>query len=95
VLYGQSLILAKLCLKEVEQSKPLTIRAAVDQRFISSDRRGRYRAGSADWLAQVRPGQIGDDLLYGAEEKYLVFYNGSAERSAKLLAVKILERLAV
>src|SRR6185295_14970913 len=53
------------------------------------------RTGCTDGLRQVRPQQVLPNALYCGEVKDLVLHHRTANRAAELLAVKVLERLAV
>src|SRR5262249_31406288 len=91
----QPLVLSKLALEEIQQRKPLTIGAAVDQRFVCGHGRSRNRAWRSDRNAEVGASEIRNDLLKRTEEENLVFYDRSADGSAELLSMKIGEWLVV
>ena len=54
-----------------------------------------HRAGRADGLGEVRPLQVLADALEGDEEEGLVLHDRAAEGAAELLAVEVLQGLAV
>src|SRR5262249_27107554 len=98
MLDRQSFLLVLRGPEEVEQGEALAIEVAADQSGVGrvSDHRRLHRAGCAtDLRAQVRAGEDLEDLPPGAEEKHLVLDDGPANGAAKLLAMKVLERLAV
>src|SRR5262249_39235470 len=95
VLNRQTLVLVAVRFEEVNQCKPLAVRAAVNQRFIGGNRGSRNRTGRTDWLAKIGSRKILEDLLEGPEKEHFVFDYGSADCAAKLLPAEVGQRLSI
>ena len=91
----QSFFLIARGAHEIEQRETLAVFAAVDQRFVSDDRRVGNRARRADRFAEVRARQVFVDAFEREEEKGAILFDRTADREAILLAMEVLERLAV
>ncbi len=98
MFYRQALVLAHAGIHEVEQGQPLTIRIGFNLRIGNvgiEDRIGDGAGGAAKSFAQVWTSKIGANVLDGAEEKHFVLYDRPAKRSAKLIAIEVLERFSI
>src|SRR4029077_8954095 len=84
-------------LNKVDQRHTLTIRAGINQGFMGwvCNHRSGDAAGCADRLAQVCARQLLANPFKRKEEKRFVLLDRSANRAAKLLATKILQRFTI
>ena len=94
--HGQTLILSTGRLNKIDQCQPLTIRAGINQGFMSwvCNNRSCDATGCADRIAEICTRQSFANPLKREEEKRFVLLDRSANRAAELLATKILERFA-
>ena len=95
MLDGLAIVLPYAALQEVQQCHPLAFRTAVDHRVIDPHRGTRYGACCSQRRAQIGAGQVCDNLFKRSEKKHLVLDDRPADRSAKLVAAKVLERFAI
>src|SRR4051794_5511601 len=96
MLDGQALLLAARRAEEREQREPLAICVRVDERFVCEDgRRGDGAGRVASLLREIRAREVLEYLFVRDEEESLVLLYGATDVSAKLLAVKVLQGLAV
>src|SRR5262249_17576517 len=93
VFHRQAFVLIAGALKEVEQSDALAFGISSNQSVTTSDHWST--CACAQWSAQIRPIEVFQNLLNGAEEEHLLLNDWTTDRSTKLLAVKVLQRLAV
>ena len=95
MLHRQPFVLAPGGLDKVDQRQSLTVRAGINQRLVGRNDWRRDRARSTNRIAEVSSRQVLANAFERREEKGFVPANGPADCAAKLLAAKVLERLAV
>ena len=81
--------------EKAEECEALAVGAAVDERLVRQERRTAHRARRADRFRQVRPPQVLSNAFERDEVERRVLDERAADRAAELLAVEVLERLAV
>src|ERR1043165_3904445 len=93
---GRALVLASRGLEEVKQGQPLTVRVRVNYALVGGNSRRRNGTWCRPNLrTQIVAGKVLPNTLKRQKEERFVTSDGSTDRPAVLLAMKIPERLAI
>src|SRR5260370_40553854 len=97
MLYRLAIVLPHVALQETQEHLTLAIRARRNLRIgdVAIEDWVRDAADRTERSTQIGARQVGENLLKGSEDKHFVFDDGTADRSAKLVAAKVLERFAI
>src|SRR6266850_8102928 len=95
MFYLLSIVLPHAVLQEVQECHPLAFGAGADRGVVGSHDRTCHRTSSPERHAQIGAGQLRDNLFKGPEKEHFVLNDWPADRSAKLVAAKVLEGFAI
>src|SRR5262249_24191564 len=95
MLYRLTVIMFHTVLQEIKERNALAFRAGVDHSVIDTDDRAGDGTSGLERHAQIRAGQLRDNLFKRSEEEHLVLHDGPADRSAELIAAEILKRFSI
>src|SRR6266478_616840 len=95
MLDGLAVVLPYPSLEKIQERNSLAFSARIDHGVVDSHDWGRHGTRRSERRAQIGARQLCNNLFKCPEDEHFVFDDGSADSSAKLVAAKVLERLAV